>query len=136
LFGQLVDGGAEDADRGAVSARAVGCQHVFAIRVAALYDIRANLSALDAMVGDAEQACVDRIVVGGDVVPGPLSVETIGRLRALGAWAVFRARKRLGGGGVGRVGPVTVRVRPPCLGADSPASAKASGRGRDGRADD
>jgi predicted phosphodiesterase len=89
LFGQLVDGGAEEDVRGATSARAVGCQHVFAIRVAALYDIHANLPALEAMLGEVERAGVDRIVVGGDVVPGPLPVETIGRLRALEDGAVF-----------------------------------------------
>jgi hypothetical protein len=32
---------------------------------------------------------VDRIVVGGDLVPGPLPVETLARLRALGERAVF-----------------------------------------------
>jgi hypothetical protein len=51
------------------------------MRVAALYDIHANLPALDAVLGEVERAGVDRIVVGGDVVPGPLPVETIERLR-------------------------------------------------------
>jgi len=62
----------------------VCCQHVVAIRVAALYDIHANVPPLDAVLADLERAGVDRIVVGGDVVPGPLPVETIERLRALG----------------------------------------------------
>jgi predicted phosphodiesterase len=59
------------------------------MRVAALYDIHANVPALDAVLAEVERAGVDRIVVGGDVVPGPLPVETIERLRALGDRAVF-----------------------------------------------
>jgi Icc-related predicted phosphoesterase len=51
------------------------------MRVAALYDIHANLPALDAVLVELERAGVDRIVVGGDVVPGPLPVETLARLR-------------------------------------------------------
>ena len=75
--------------RGAVTAHAVACQHVVAVRVAALYDIHANVPALDAVLVEVERAGVDRIVVGGDVVPGPLPVATIERLRALGDRAVF-----------------------------------------------
>jgi predicted phosphodiesterase len=59
------------------------------MRVAALYDIHANFPALDAVLVELERAGVDRIVVGGDVVPGPLPVETLARLRALGERAVF-----------------------------------------------
>jgi predicted phosphodiesterase len=59
------------------------------MRVAALYDIHGNVPALDAVLGEVEHAGVDRIVIGGDVVPGPLPVETIERLRALGDRAVF-----------------------------------------------
>jgi predicted phosphodiesterase len=76
-------------ERGAVTSRAVACQHVAAMRVAALYDIHANLPALDAVLVEVERAGVDRIVVGGDVVPGPLPVETLERLRTLGDRAVF-----------------------------------------------
>jgi predicted phosphodiesterase len=60
------------------------CHHPSATRVAALYDIHGNLPALEATLVDVEQAEVDRIVIGGDVVPGPLPVETLERLRALG----------------------------------------------------
>jgi predicted phosphodiesterase len=65
------------------------CQHVVGMRIAALYDIHANAPALDAVLSEVERAGVDRIVVGGDVVPGPLPVDTIERLRALGDGAVF-----------------------------------------------
>jgi predicted phosphodiesterase len=54
------------------------------MRVAALYDIHANAPALDAVLLELERVGVDRIVVGGDVVPGPMPVETLERLRALG----------------------------------------------------
>jgi predicted phosphodiesterase len=59
------------------------------MRVAALYDIHGNLPALEAVLAAVEDECVDRIVIGGDVVPGPLPVETIQRLRELGDRAVF-----------------------------------------------
>jgi predicted phosphodiesterase len=50
------------------------------MRVAALYDIHGNLPALEAVLEDVRRAGVDRIVVGGDVVPGPMPRETLGRL--------------------------------------------------------
>jgi Icc-related predicted phosphoesterase len=43
------------------------------MRVAALYDIHGNLPALAAVLAAVEDEGVDRIVIGGDVVPGPLS---------------------------------------------------------------
>ena len=48
--------------------------------VAALYDIHGNLPALDAVLDDVRRQRVDLIVVGGDVVPGPMPRETIARL--------------------------------------------------------
>jgi putative phosphoesterase len=48
-----------------------------AIRVAALYDIHGNLPALEAVLQDIRQADVDRVVVGGDVLPGPMPRETL-----------------------------------------------------------
>jgi predicted phosphodiesterase len=59
------------------------------MRVAALYDIHANLPALEAVLGDIRQAQVDQIVVGGDVVPGPMGRETIACLLDLDIPALF-----------------------------------------------
>jgi hypothetical protein len=59
------------------------------MRVVALYDIHGNRPALDAVLADVEREGVDRIVIGGDIVPGPLPVETLERLRALGDRAVL-----------------------------------------------
>ncbi len=53
------------------------------MRVAALYDIHGNLPALEAVLADVEQASVDGLVIGGDVVAGPLPNETLDRLQAL-----------------------------------------------------
>ena len=50
------------------------------MQVAALYDIHGNLPALEAVLQDIGQADVDQIVVGGDVVPGPMPRETLRRL--------------------------------------------------------
>ena len=41
-------------------------------RVAALYDIHGNLPALEAVLDDVRRAGVDLLVIGGDVVPGPM----------------------------------------------------------------
>jgi len=49
-------------------------------RVAALYDIHGNLPALEAVLLEIRAAAVDHLVVGGDVVPGPMARETIARL--------------------------------------------------------
>lgn len=57
--------------------------------VAALYDIHGNLPALDAVLAEVDLLDVDAIVVGGDVVPGPMMTETVARLRALGERAHF-----------------------------------------------
>jgi predicted phosphodiesterase len=53
------------------------------MRVAALYDIHGNLPALDAVLADLRHAGVDRIAVGGDVLPGPMPAETLTRLQSL-----------------------------------------------------
>jgi predicted phosphodiesterase len=51
-------------------------------RVAALYDVHGNLPALEAVLGEIDEA--DLIVVGGDVVGGPFPAETVERLRGVG----------------------------------------------------
>ncbi len=53
------------------------------MRVAAIYDIHGNLPALEAVLQDIRQAEVDHVVVGGDVLPGPMPRETITCLRDL-----------------------------------------------------
>ena len=50
------------------------------MRVAALYDIHANLPALEAVLDEIRALPIERIVVGGDVLPGPMPRETIARL--------------------------------------------------------
>jgi predicted phosphodiesterase len=47
------------------------------MRVAAVFDIHANLPALEAVLEDLRQEEVDQLVVGGDVLPGPMPLETI-----------------------------------------------------------
>ena len=49
-------------------------------RVAALYDIHGNLPALEAVLRDVRDAGVDRIVIGGDVLPGPMPRECLTHL--------------------------------------------------------
>jgi len=52
-------------------------------RVAALYDVHGNLPALEAVLADVRACQVDRVVVGGDVVPGPMPRETLACLLGL-----------------------------------------------------
>ncbi len=52
------------------------------MRVAGLFDIHGR-PALDAALEDVRRAGADRIVVGGDVVPGPMPRETLQHLLAL-----------------------------------------------------
>ena len=47
------------------------------MRVAALYDIHGNLPALEAVLQEIRLADVDHVVVGGDVLPGPMPCETL-----------------------------------------------------------
>jgi putative phosphoesterase len=47
------------------------------MRVAAIYDIHGNLPALEAVLDEIRRAGADRIVVGGDVLPGPMPRETL-----------------------------------------------------------
>lgn len=58
-------------------------------RVAALYDIHGNLPALRAVVAELERENVDHVVIGGDVVNGPLPAGTLDALTALGTDVSF-----------------------------------------------
>ena len=50
------------------------------MRIAALYDIHGNLPALEAVLREVRDAGVNHVVVGGDVLPGPMPRETLRRL--------------------------------------------------------
>jgi len=53
------------------------------MRIAVLYDIHANLPALEAVITELNRTEIDLIVVGGDVIPGPMPRETLSCLLAL-----------------------------------------------------
>ncbi len=59
------------------------------VRVAALYDIHGNLPALEAVLADVSGSGADIIVLGGDVVEGPLPAETLTVLDAVAAPLVW-----------------------------------------------
>jgi len=50
------------------------------MRLAALYDIHGNLPALEAVLREVRAARVDEVVIGGDVLPGPMPRESLERL--------------------------------------------------------
>src|SRR5688572_4034053 len=47
------------------------------MRIAALYDIHGNLPALEAVLDEIKGSRVDEIIIGGDVVPGPMPHESL-----------------------------------------------------------
>jgi len=47
------------------------------MRVAAIYDIHGNLPALEAVLQEVRVASVELLIVGGDVLPGPMPRETL-----------------------------------------------------------
>ncbi len=53
------------------------------MRVAAIYDIHGNLPALEAVLDEIRLEEVDHIVVGGDVVPGPMPSDCVSALHGL-----------------------------------------------------
>lgn len=59
------------------------------MRVAAIYDIHANLPALEAALAEIRGLSVDHIVVGGDVLPGPMPVASLELLAGLDLPASF-----------------------------------------------
>jgi putative phosphoesterase len=58
------------------------------MRLALMSDIHGNLPALEAVVGDLEQHGMDGIIVAGDLVGGPQTVEVVRLLRSLGSWVI------------------------------------------------
>jgi predicted phosphodiesterase len=59
------------------------------MRVAVLSDIHGNLPALDAVLRDVDRQGADVIVLNGDLADGPMPVQTLDRLAALGDRAVW-----------------------------------------------
>jgi predicted phosphodiesterase len=57
------------------------------LRVAALYDIHANIAALEAVLAEIAGEQPDLILIGGDVAAGPFPGATLDRLMALSASA-------------------------------------------------
>src|SRR5215210_542868 len=58
-------------------------------RVAAIYDVHGNLPALEVILAELEGVEPDLIVVGGDVVAGPMPAEVLDRLATLGQSICF-----------------------------------------------
>ena len=54
------------------------------MKIAALYDIHGNLPALNALLEELREVQPDLIVVGGDIVSGPMPGQTLDRLYLLG----------------------------------------------------
>ena len=59
------------------------------MKIAALYDIHGNLPALNAVLEELKVVQPDLIVVGGDIVSGPLPAQTLQRLLQLGKQVRF-----------------------------------------------
>lgn len=53
------------------------------MRIAALYDVHGNLTALEAVLAEVEREEVDLVLVGGDAAAGPQAEATLDRLRGL-----------------------------------------------------
>jgi len=59
------------------------------VRVAVLNDIHGNLPALEAVLEEVRAERVDHVMVGGDVVPGPMMRDVLARLASLGVPVKF-----------------------------------------------
>lgn len=57
--------------------------------VAALYDIHGNLPALEAVLAEIRQLRINEILIGGDVLPGPMPTETLSCLLNLDVRTTF-----------------------------------------------
>ncbi len=55
------------------------------MKIAALYDIHGNLPALNAVLKELEDIKPDLIVIGGDIVSGPMPTQTLERILSLTA---------------------------------------------------
>ncbi|MDU0073845.1 MULTISPECIES: metallophosphoesterase family protein [Bacillus] len=53
------------------------------MKIAALYDIHGNLPALNALLKELEDVKPDLIVIGGDIVSGPMPKQTLERIFSL-----------------------------------------------------
>ena len=53
------------------------------MRIAAIYDVHGNLPALEAVMAEVRQEGVELVVVGGDVLPGPMPAETLEYITSL-----------------------------------------------------
>lgn len=58
------------------------------MRIAALYDIRGNLPALEGALHACRIAGADAVVLGGALASGPLPLQTLNIVMALGRWAI------------------------------------------------
>jgi predicted phosphodiesterase len=58
------------------------------MRLAVLADIHGNLPALEAVLADVEQLCVDGLIVAGDFCDRPQPLEAVRAVQALGACAI------------------------------------------------
>jgi len=105
------------------------------MRIAAIYDIHANLPALEAVIGKIRHEQVDGIVVGGDVLPGPMPLETLERFQDLDCprpaylwqWR-GRGARAIGGQGPGR-GARTLSPHDPLDGRAARSGTTAISRG-------
>ena len=59
------------------------------MKIAALYDIHGNLPALNALLEELKEVQPDLIVVGGDIVSGPMPEQTLERLSQFGGQVRF-----------------------------------------------
>jgi len=58
------------------------------MRIAVLADIHGNMPALEAVLANLQPLQVDGMIVAGDMVTGPNSVEVLNRLQDLRAWMI------------------------------------------------
>lgn len=82
------------------------------MRIAALYDIHGNLPALEAVLAEVSEHA-DAIVVGGDVMPGPMAIEALALLEGLDTPTQFITGNGEADVLAARTGRMPERVPPP-----------------------